>query len=508
MRQAAFTFSMPVNGAPQSAPSTGASTPFASAQPQRQQSKPPSPPNSTGDDVLRSINDVPAAQPRKSSGAVAPSPDSVASVRSGSVSTNDSTGPYRPMNLFSEPSHAFDVAALGGRPQMASHSSSDSNTNTQDTPRSISGVSPASTSTNGRTELDALWASFLQQGAPQKDQNQTWNMNKPTAFGQFENQPNPMSFVNNNAKVGATGNTNNWDKLAFRDTSATVQQAPQSQGQQQAQMGVQAPANAPQADPWSGMMDNSMDDFLASLTGANTAGLDNDAGANDDDFNAQLQQILGSNNASPSNAFDLPGMNPFSPTNYLNMSPSPLNSVSASNEPSPQTNSGSSASASASPESLVGINDQPTRGSSMDSAVAAMGPPKVDGESLYVLDEKGRVIKPSELWIRMGMQHEVGGVVLLEIKVETDLPQSNLEHLLIDDLCDMMRAKATCKDGEFQRTLHSAIILIRSGKAYIQASDAENMFKYKGSDPVHDARLRAIEQRAGIAPGAFTAPRR
>lgn len=26
--------------------------------------------------------------------------------------------------------------------------------------------------------------------------------------------------------------------------------------------------------------------------------------------------------------------------------------------------------------------------------------------------------------------------------------QSNLEHLLIDDLCDMMRSKATCKDGE------------------------------------------------------------
>ena len=82
--------------------------------------------------------------------------------------------------------------------------------------------------------------------------------------------------------------------------------------------------------------------------------------------------------------------------------------------------------------------------------------------------------------------------------------QSNLEHLLIDDLCDMMRSKATCKDGQSFYTRRMPMLIL--GKAVIQAHDAENLFKYKSNDPQHVARLSRLEQRAGIAPGAFTQP--
>ena len=403
LRQNAFTFSMPVNGTSQTGNSTGTSTPIVGG-PQRQ-SKPLSPPISN-DDVLHSIFDVPPVPQRKVSSAVGESPDSLHSVASGSGSLTDANGQYRsPPSLFQGSANAFDTALPGNmRPAMATSNSGTSNSTHDSASRSNSGLSPASTSSNGRTELDALWASFLQQGAPQKDQYPAWNANAPNMMGALDVPTNGISFADPNAKVASQGNTNNWDKSAFRDTSAPAPQSTQNAFQQPQQRAVQPQAPTQSADPWSSMMDNSMDDFLASLTGANV-GVENDLGTNDEDFNAQLQQILGSNNASPSNAFSLPGMNPFSPTNYLNMSPSPLVSASVSNEPSPQTASGSSVSASASPESIIGLNDS-SRADSLICERPAKGV-KPEPEHLYVVDESGKVIKPSELWVRMGMQHEV-----------------------------------------------------------------------------------------------------
>jgi AP-1-like factor len=48
-----------------------------------------------------------------------------------------------------------------------------------------------------------------------------------------------------------------------------------------------------------------------------------------------------------------------------------------------------------------------------------------------VVDANGNIVKPSDLWVKMGMQH-----------------QDNVDNLVIDDLCDQMRAKAKCHDGE------------------------------------------------------------
>lgn len=51
---------------------------------------------------------------------------------------------------------------------------------------------------------------------------------------------------------------------------------------------------------------------------------------------------------------------------------------------------------------------------------------------VHVLDAQGNIIKPSDLWVHMGMQH-----------------QTAVDSLVIDDLCDQMKAKATCKEGEY-----------------------------------------------------------
>lgn len=401
LRQAAFTFSMPANGASQSG--TGTNTPLASVQ--HQQVKPPTPAHTVSDDSLRSVHDQDDKPSRKTSAIVGDSPDSLVSV--GSRSGSESNGNYGAINLFNDPSSGFDAAALG-RPGLGKvHSSSSSNTNsTQDVNtagRSSSVVSPASS--NGQTELDALWATFLQQGAPPKDQTTpAWNLNGPTSFPMYSAQnTSAMSFATNDAKVGApVQNGNNFDKFAFRDTS--VPQQPQFSATQ-----ASNGQSLPTSDPWAAMNDNSVDNFLASLTGsANNAAIDNDGGINDDDFNAQIAKILGSSNASPSDAFALPGVNPFSPTNYLNMSPSPMvpASMSASNGPSPQTNSGSSVSASASPESSTGQYDV-SRGVSVSSAGSPYQAGWKENEQIHIVDEQGKIIKPSELWVRMGMQHEV-----------------------------------------------------------------------------------------------------
>jgi len=190
-------------------------------------------------------------------------------------------------------------------------------------------------------------------------------------------------------------------------------------------------ADAPAQD-WSAN-NTSIDDFLASLNGTNTSGDDNPVTSGDDDlFNQQLQAMLAGN------SFDTQfGNTTFSPTNYLNMSPSPLNSMS--NSTSPQSAQVSGASYSASPESSNASSAPPKE---LPAQYAGCAP----GQVVNVVDANGNIVKPSDLWVKMGMQH-----------------QDNVDNLLIDDLCDQMRAKAKCHDGAPQ----------------LNISDVEHMMKWE-----------------------------
>jgi AP-1-like factor len=239
--------------------------------------------------------------------------------------------------------------------------------------------------------------------------------------------------------INAANNTNPIDRMAFRDTTAAAGPANPS---------PPAPAPAAAASTqnldWSNLTGNSVDDFLSSLTGGNNDASLDAAGA-DDEFQATLQQLLNqSSGNSPSNMFAFPQANAFSPTNYLNMSPSPLASVSNSQSPS----SHAPGSSGASPESSTSSN--PSTGD-LGGGFGTFGPPKVTGDIVHVVGEDGKVMKPSELWVRMGMQHEASGMLCVRVlELGADYLQTNVDHLLIDDLCDQMRAKATCKDGTWE----------------------------------------------------------
>lgn len=361
LKQSAFTFTMPV-----------------------QQTKPPTPPHSNSDDVLRTI-----AEPDRS-------PESLPSASSTTSSSR---------NLFSSP------------PRLDSSGSFS---------RSDSGISPPSVNSNSdnRSELDALWASFYPNGisniAPaQNGTQQPFQLPMMNAPVQPQvQQRTQQPFVNANANATPSSfaplpPANNINQpravpnMAYRDAPLVANPEP-----------VIA-ANDPNEFDWSSL--GNVDDFLASLVDNNNTKQEEVAPLDDDSFNAQLAQILSGNT--------------FSPTNYLNMSPSPINSIS--NSASPQSQQLSSA---ASPESSIGSS------SSVSGGVSAAAPVPVPASAsaaapgtlkeaacgiVHVLDEQGNIIKPSDLWVRMGMQH-----------------QSDVDHLMIDDLCDQMKAKATCKDGE------------------------------------------------------------
>lgn len=390
LRQSAFTFSMPVNGSPTNG--TGTNTPTQAAH------KPPTPPHqNSADDVLRSIHDVPVVAPpqpqvphRKSSSLNQDSPDSLVSVHSGNSGQSSTSGlNAATINLFHDPNNAFSAAALGGLgarqalPTRFDSSSSEATGTTSSAPSDIPSLSPGD-----RTELDALWASFLN---PANKTQSPGNADGPSPFSLVNAQPQPATFAGDDAKIG-TQTTSDWDKFAFRD--ATVAPAAELAPPVQAQPAQQAPW-LQQADPWAGMLDNGIDDFLASLSGVNN-NAPQEKEQTDEDFNAQIQQILG-DNLSPSDPFNLPA-NPFSPTNYLNMSPA--GTSNPSNGPSPL----SSLSNSASPES--GTYSAPPVNADVMGGYSTIGPHKTESEHIYVVDEAGKVIKPSELWVRMGMQHE------------------------------------------------------------------------------------------------------
>ena len=386
LKQSPFTFSMPVSGS--------GTTPNP-ATPNQQSARPPSPPHNVSDERLRSIKDLPAPVQHLSSG-TGESPESLVPVSSKSGNSSDNNGQTKILDV-----DAFNAFALGGR--MARTGGFPSNTSNKDgltsSSSNINTVSSADSAIAGnQSDMDALFATFYPDGvdavvtnAQKQDKNkglQSQNQQLASNSNSLYTHSTTQSFAQSNSPSDKAA----FNTMAYRDPTPA----------RAASSGPTATI-PPSQDAWTDFTDNSVNDFLASLTGANNDVNEPSAGE-DDFFNTQLQHIFqqsGSGN-SPSAAFALPQKGPsFSPNNYLNMSPS-LNSVSHMPSPASQQTTSNSAS----PESSADPSSS-LRSDRCGAGVATLGPPKAPGELVYVVDDKGKVIKPSELWVKMGMQHEV-----------------------------------------------------------------------------------------------------
>ncbi|WVW83881.1 hypothetical protein I302_105903 [Kwoniella bestiolae CBS 10118] len=420
LKQSAFTFSMPVGGNGNSPNNnnnnnTSGTSPFSIPRPQT--AKPPTPPLSSVDDGLKSINEISAPLPN---GRMVDSPESLVSMNSSNGNTTDNSNQQQQQPDLLQ-SNAFNAFLFGNNNNVTANSNTNNNGMDFSRPHanpvqsrsdslssnqlqsfgtsSSSSVAPSSPS--NQSDINALWASLYPQGveallADQSQQNSNNNQQfssalygnnvNPTPFTMLNSQPSLMSFADAGEQM--------WDPFNFMGTSTSSMQTQQQQFQQpQQQQQLQPQSVVPQqqqqpiapqqqqlqnqnsfqhdfnrfafrdptsevaavADPmnnWNDITDNSVNEFLASLTGGgNNVDTDMNGGSGsgsnamdqEDAFNAQLQQIFGGN--SPSQLFNLTGStqspsssgvnNPFSPTNYLNMSPSPLQP--ASNAQSPQS---------------------------------------------------------------------------------------------------------------------------------------------------------------------------
>lgn len=425
LKQSAFTFSMPVN----SGKSSNANNDSFSV-PAPQKPKPPTPPQSSNDDSLKSVNDIPMLPHRHSSTNAISEASSESLVSLGSA---DRTPPA----LFSDQFNSFALGPVR-IPSTSSPSQSTQKypvvTNKQQSmssnSNSSSGISPPSAD---QSEFNALWESLYPNGV-ENLANQNANQNQGGPFTLLNSQPDSMSFASmfnlsppsstNPARpsvnpapaslsqpanhitqnLGATGQASDWNRFAFREPTAE--------------------ASVPNWD----LTDSTVNDFLASLSGDTTADTTANEYFNNDDeaFNAQLRKIFGDDN-SPSAAFNLPSTS-FSPNNYLNMSPSPM--MPLSNSQSPQSSdSRSNTNASSGGAHDISMTNSPeySMGSSRTSVSHHESPElqaggkfststvpgmkdytcKASNEIIHVVDEKGRVVKPSELWVRFGMQYEV-----------------------------------------------------------------------------------------------------
>ncbi|WWC89350.1 uncharacterized protein L201_004272 [Kwoniella dendrophila CBS 6074] len=561
LKQSAFTFSMPVSGnsGNQSQADSNNTSPFNIPRPQT--AKPPTPPLSSVDDGLKSINDV---QNPSNNSQYVDSPESLVSINSGSGSVSDNNQQQQQKQPDLSQSNAFNAFLFGNNnnnnnvtnnntsrpnvnPVQSQGGSSTSDLQSFGT-QSSSSSAPMSSPSN-QSDINALWASLYPQGveALLNDQTQQQgnggnvsngqqpqssapfgNYMMSTPFTLLNSQPDFMSFANASESLGmnqaSTSQQPTQNQTAFQ--SQQLQSQPQQQQQSQLFTQPQTSIQPTQTstndfnrfafrdttsdvakvtdsmNSWNDITDNSVNDFLAALTGSGSNNLDPDlSGAMDQDdaFNAQLQQIFGGN--SPSQLFNLNnqsssssnGMNPFSPTNYLNMSPSPLQSQSNGQSPqsitsnndrsssynSPQSSTGSgsvASSASSAPSSVsqtnnsIPITSSKSKGTfqlctagreNLPNGISTFGPPKKAGEIVHVVDTQGNTIKPSDLWMRFGMKHD-----------------HVVDHLMIDDLCDQMRAKATCNDGRLE----------------LNVKDAEMMFRMEGGDD-HKARIERMKSR-------------
>ncbi|BEI84720.1 hypothetical protein CcaverHIS002_0501210 [Cutaneotrichosporon cavernicola] len=462
LKQASFTFSMPVNGQPANTPHTSTqATPVngtadgTTANGQTANGgidwsqfsafsrKPPSPPHSVSNDSLRSINDPsPQVVHRNSSGSGA-SPESLFSL--GPSPDN------RMPNLFgANGSTGNDMAARTAfQEALKRHTSSTSPNDQLSTPSSIGGTN--------KDDVEALFRSFYPNGIDSMLQNINNNTNTSASTNNLPNMQTQMpqyTFLTQTPGLTSqadTSSSNAFTKLfgdatSYRDSSNDASTRTQTANVSNTSSGFTGLANQSQ---WSDLTDNSVNDFLNSLAGNNKNADSSDltGGADDEAFSRQLEALIAqSGGVSPESAFNLAPNNAFSPTNYLNMSPSPLRSLSNSQSPRSGTDATSPQSDIKSPSSFGG-------------AMCGTG-------VVHILNEDGRVMRPSEVWTRMGMH------------------DSDPQDLMIDDLCDQMKEKATCKDG----------------KRYMKFDDVEGMMRRRAEGYEEDKPLAKTELNTAPAP--------
>jgi AP-1-like factor len=401
LKQSAFTFAMPRAG---STSNSSPTDPRVSSPIQQNGSKPPTPPSST-DEPLKSVHEVPpVGLPHRTSSSgmsgLGASPESLKSVGSSNSSRN----------VFGNSPMRFD-------------SFSNFSTDT--------GITPPSVSSENKSDFDALWASFYPANG---NANGTANTNNQQQAGQVPGNQSGFTQQQYQAALASPNPLSQF--LATQMAQGKFQpQDLQPQTQTQPNMAYRDPSAEAPGQDWSAANNTSIDDFLASLNGTNTVDDNPVTSADDDLFNQQLQQMLAGS------TFD---NTTFSPTNYLNMSPSPLNSLS--NSTSPQSGQVSGASYSASPESSNASSAPPKE----------MSPqyPCAPGQVVNVIDNNGNIVKPSDLWVKMGMQH-----------------QDNVDNLLIDDLCDQMRAKAKCHDGQPQLNISDVEHMMNLPKSVAESGE-------------------------------------
>ncbi|TXT15715.1 hypothetical protein VHUM_00218 [Vanrija humicola] len=430
LKQAAFTFSVPFNGNSASTTNTtsaapasttnqrsGQQTPTAAALNQQpsgidwsqfanfkvqQIAKPPSPPQSVSNDSLRSIHEASPHLAHRGSSSSIPgaSPESLVSINGPSPSSGSERN--------AAPS-LFSGNNTSTQPQLSRSPNTQSPADNLSTPSSIGGTN--------KDDVEALFRSLYPNGIDSVLANANSTGNTPAAT----NATQPVQSVQSqytflSSQPGLTSSladstSSTYAKMFGDATSYRDSSVPANPLTGLNSLNASTNSNAPLANQaqWADLTENSVSDFLASLSGANATADTADAlgGADDDAFSKQLEALIAqSGGTSPSAPFVFPGTT-FSPNAYLNMSPSPLQSLS--NSQTPRSTTGESASTSASPSS--------------DAAAAfasSTGAP-VCGTS--------KVIHVLEVWTKMGMHTTEPG------------------DFLIDDLCDQMKSKATCKDG-------------------------------------------------------------
>lgn len=451
LKQAAFTFSVPFNGnsttatnnaaAPAAAAAatqrSGQQTPTAAALNQQpsgidwsqfanfkvqQIAKPPSPPQSVSNDSLRSIHEASPHLAHRGSNSSIPgaSPESLVSINGPSPSSGSERNAAP--TLFS--------GNTAAQPQLSRSPNTQSPADNLSTPSSIGGTN--------KEDVEALFRSLYPNGIDSILASANNTGNTPAATNTTATQPvqsvqSQYTFLSSQPALTslADSSSNNYAKLfgdatAYRDSSVASNPLAGLNSLNTSANSNASTANAiPPSNPlsnqaqWADLTENSVSDFLASLSGANATTDTADAlgGADEDAFSKQLEALIAqSGGTSPSAPFVFPGTT-FSPNAYLNMSPSPLQSLS--NSQTPRSTTGESASASASPSSDAAAAFASSTGAPV------CGTSKV----IHVLGDDGRVMRPSEVWTKMGMHTTEPG------------------DFLIDDLCDQMKSKATCKDG-------------------------------------------------------------
>lgn len=406
LKEAQFTFTMPMNGNAHSINGQQTPTPslsqqqasaidwsqFASFNKASQMGKPPSPPQSVSNDSLRSVHDnnsPPLQQVHRASTGSA----------SESMEGPSPSDPNAVPTLFGNRNNgSFDMLkrpVVGSSPNDQLSTPSSIGTNKDDVEALFRSLYPNGIA-NG-SSIDSVLAGTA--GAPQQNpQIAQQQAQSPYTF--LSAQPGLTSFADSSSNMMAKL----FEPTSYRDSSSAEQDM---LGGGSGQSTMNTVPNSSTSQTWADLVSGNQSDFLSSLS--STANDASEAGPEDDAFMKQLEQLIQSGNVPFNNASQA-----FSPTNYLNMSPSPLQSLS--NSQTPRSTAESS-------DNLQSPHSDNMQGEAAPSCGAS--------RIVHVVGEDGRVMRPSEVWTKMGLN-----------------TVSEPQDLLIDDLCDQFKGKATCKDGK------------------------------------------------------------